>query len=86
MFVLVNHSDDFGLTHCENFDTHKEAYEYIAGSMIDYYDFEEFDFMEAYPFENDIDYSKDDVWLSAGYNWLSCGTKKYTDRWLIIEV
>ena len=86
MFILVNSSDDYGMNHCGNFDTHKEAWEYIASSVNDDYDF---DVMSLYPLHDGEDcerYNDGDIMVYAGYNWCTCYNRNYGDKWLIIEV
>ena len=91
MFILVNHSSDYGMNHCGNFDTCKEAWEYIASSIDDdyseYYG-EDFDLMSMYPFHNDEKcerYNDGDTQIFAGYNWCNCYARNYEDKWIIIE-
>lgn len=87
MFVLVNCSDAYGMDHCGNFNTHKEAYEYIARDVSQYYD--GFNLMEIYPFDgqnNSLVYENNDMQVRAGYNWCSCYDDDYSDKWLIIKV
>ena len=89
MYVLVNHSDDYGLSHCGTFETHKEAYEYISDDVAWNFNFK-LDLMSMYPFNNQDDclvYDENygEVW--AGYNWCNWYYESgYGEKWLIIEV
>lgn len=88
MFILVNYSDDFGLEHCGNFETRKEAFEYIADSVCEFY--ADVDIMSYYPFDNMEDsllYESDNVQVFVGNNWCNCiKWNKHYDNWLIIEI
>lgn len=91
MYVLVSHSDDFGLEYCGKFDSHKEAYEYIANSVMECCD-NNFDIMSMYPFDVEdygvdcLRYSDNGTEVFAGMDWCNCYTRHYSDKYLIIKI
>lgn len=91
MYILVNYSDDYGLSCFGKFNSHKEAYEHIADSVIKYYG-NDFDIMSIYPvnanheLEDNPRYKDNETEIFAGMNWCNCFCKNYSDYYLIIEV
>lgn len=91
MYILVNYSDDYGLNCFGKFDSHKEAYEHIADSVMKYYG-NDFDIMSIYPINanHELDdnprYKDNETEIFAGMNWCNCFSKDYSDYYLIIEV
>lgn len=86
MFILVNHSDEYGLNCNGKFNTHKEAFECMAGEVAD--DYDGFDLMSLYPFSDKDDclrYENSDVHVWAGKDWCNAYNRHYNDKWLIIE-
>ena len=91
MYILVNYSDDYGLNCFGKFDSHKEAYEHIADSVMKYYG-NDFDIMSIYPInanhelEDNPRYKDNETEIFAGMNWCNCFCKDYSDYYLIIEI
>ena len=91
MYILVNYSDDYGLISFGKFDSHKEAYEQIADSVMEYCD-NNFDVMSIYPvnanyeLDNNPRYKDNETEIFAGMNWCNCFSQDYSDYYLIIEV
>lgn len=86
MFIVVSYSDDWGFEN-RTFETHREAFEHMAGSIKQ--DYNGFDMTEYYPLDNaDERYSYGDVIVCFGSNWCNCynNKKDYSDHWIIIEV
>lgn len=87
MFILVNHSSDYGMSHCGNFDAHEKAWEYIADAVQKDYDVAAEDLMSDYPFDKGyIERDDNSIQVFAGYDYCSCYARDYNDSWIIIEV
>lgn len=91
MYILVNYSDDYGLSCFGKFDSHKEAYERIADDVMEWY-CNNFDIMSIYPVNANYElddnprYKDNETEIFAGMNWCNCFSQDYSDYYLIIKV
>lgn len=91
MFIVVNCFTKGGLEECRRFETHDEAFKWIAGNVKDYYDF---DLMSVHPLADNgipLVYNDSTVSVWASYDSCTCyhrddnNRHDYTDCYLIIE-